>query len=188
MVAVVKSGYSPSHLRVSEWLNTVLEVKPPLQLDPIIRTNVRARLAEVDEVTALSVRYDTDSIGELRSKSSRLWHALDAIRGDYGGLEATVILKPRKGSGDQSAKLLEDVEGLVLDIPEGQDPDFLRAQLHFRNSETEKADNINFVQDRLTVRIPIEQKVMDDETAVLSRSASRGIQTAYDRVRAQLDD
>lgn len=189
IVAMVKSGYSPSHLRVAEWLNRVLDMKPEVQLDPIIRTNVRARLAEVDEVTALTVKYDTDSIGELRSKSSRLWNALDAIRGDYGGLEATLVLKPKRGvAGEQSAKLLEDVEGLVLDVPEGQDPEFLRAQLNFRNSETEKADSINFIQDRLTVRVPIEQRIVDDETAVLSRSASTGIQAAYDRVKGQLGD
>jgi len=189
IVAVVKSGYSPSHLRVAEWLNTVLKVTPEVRLDPIIRTNVRARLAEVDEVTALTVRYDTDQMSRLKEKSSRLWGALDAIRGDYGGLEATLVLKPRRGSTpDQSAKLLEDAESLVLDVEPGANPEFLRAEMNFRNSETEKADTINFIQDRLTVRVPIEQKVLDDETAVLSRSASRGIQAAYDQVVGSLDE
>jgi hypothetical protein len=189
VVAIVKSGYSPSHLRVGEWINRVLDVKPQLRLDPIIRTNVRARLAEVDEITLLTVQYDTDQMERLQSKSSRLWRALDAIRGDYGGLEATLILKPRKGdAGGQSAKLMEDVEGLVLDIPEDENAEFLQARLGFRNSETEKADSINFIQDRLTIRVPVEQKVIDDETAILSRSASRGIQAAYDRVRSQLED
>jgi hypothetical protein len=189
IVAVVKSGYSPSHLRVAEWLNKVLEVKPEVRLDPIIRRNVRARLAEVDEVTALTVKYDTDQIGKLKSKSSRLWKALDAIRGDYGGLEATIILKPRRGHASEiSQMLLDDIEAVVLDIPENEDADYLRAQLNFRNAETEKADSINFIEDRLTVRLPIEQTVVDEETAVLSRSASRGIQAAYDRVVGQLDD
>ncbi len=189
VVAVIKSGYSPSHLRVAEWLNSAIkDLKPEFMLDPIIQTDVRGRLAEVDEVRALTVQYDTDQMAELQSRSSRIWRALDALRGDYGGMEATLVLRPKRGSGgaDQvGAKLLEDVEGLVLDVPD-EKREFLKADLAFRNSETEKADNINFVQDRLTVRVPVEQ-VADDESAVLSRSASRGIQEAYDRVRGILD-
>jgi hypothetical protein len=115
VVAVMRDGYSPSHVRVAEYLNGVLGLDPELKLEPAYRRNVRRKLAEVDVVQLVHLKFTSDQVRALAQRVPRLHRMIGRMNQDYGQLIATLDLRVpgRHGYDEESAKLLEDVRALV---------------------------------------------------------------------------
>jgi hypothetical protein len=169
-VVGIMRAQGPTHTRVAQLLNQLVEFEPELAFATILAADVQQRLQRADQTYWAEIKLPVQSAGLIsQNRGGRLRDVFTSVgRGyDQGAVATLRIQVPKQRARTEGQQLLKDVSTLVLD----ESLDVEKAEVKIKDDAEARAEEIDLLEEKLTQRVDVEARAdapyrLDDKSAI----------------------
>lgn len=187
VVGFVRHNHGPYPGRLAQYITEILKLDPPVDLTPLLFTETYHRFqTDVDYAREVSLRLPAHAEGSMPNGPFR--QIFRRAHERYGEVDVTLTIQVNAGlRGDNNEEgSLAAQQDLANLLSSSAAQHLEKAQLKYRSADTERAEMIDFLKDRIGMKADIEIEGLSPSGArVPVRDA---IREAYDALKPDIDD
>lgn len=166
-IAVLKSSGGPSPSAIARFISDKLrlfETGLRFEIRPILRSNQIQKLNDAEGATRISLKLESvEELSSLNGDSDlfETFKIANNVTNGFGSIELIISLGSARPSGPIARSLKDAFKGLWSRNPGV----FKKAKATLINEGTNSRDEVDFIQDRITVKVSVGSSENEEPTA-----------------------